>query len=99
MRPLMRARGVRFTYTAKKPSGEEEVLLDVNPYTFRWTTEYQPLIPINLPASTMIECRAIMDNSHENVRNPQPHDEVRPGETMSDEIIIGWVDYVIGPTD
>lgn len=94
LRPQMRARGSRFQFIATDPAGHSEVLLDVNPYRYRWQVEYVLKKPVELPAGTTIECVAIMDNSHENVRNPDSHAYVRPGTTQADEVMIGWIDYV-----
>lgn len=66
----------------------------MNPFWFRWQVEYVLKSPVEIPAGTTIECIATMDNSHENFWNPDSHGEARPGLTPSDEIMIGWVDYI-----
>lgn len=93
-RPEMRARGSQFQYVATQPGGDLRTLLDVNPFDFRWQVEYALTQPVELPKGTTIECTAIMDNSHENRWNPDSHAFVRPGMTHTDEIMIGWIDYV-----
>ena len=93
MRPLMHYRGESFKYIAHFPDGGDEVLLDVNRYNYNWQTYYYPREPIKLPSGTVLECVAVMNNSHENLRNPEPHADVRFGDQLLDEKMIGWIDY------
>ena len=93
MRPLMHLRGQSFKYIAHFPDGGDEVLLEVNRYNYNWQTHYYPREPIKLPSGTVLECIAVMNNSHENLRNPEPHAAVRFGDQLLDEKMIGWIDY------
>ena len=93
LRPLMHYRGESFKYIARYPDGTENMLLNVNRYNYFWQTYYFPKNPIRLPAGTVLECVAIMNNSHENARNPEPHATVRSGDQLLDEKMIGWIDY------
>ena len=34
-----------------------------------------------------------MNNSHENLKNPEPHETVHYGDQLLDEKMIGWIDY------
>ena len=89
----MHYRGESFKYIAHFPDGRDEVLLNVNRYDYNWQSYYYPIEPIKLPAGTVLECIAIMDNSHENFKNPEPHATVRFGDQLLDEKMIGWIDY------
>ncbi|MCH7958828.1 MAG: hypothetical protein IID08_01780 [Candidatus Hydrogenedentes bacterium] len=93
MRPLMHYRGESFKYIAHYPDGRDEVLLNVNRYNYNWQNYYYPKDPIKLPAGTVLECIATMNNSHENFKNPEPHATVRYGDRLLDEKMIGWIDY------
>lgn len=95
MRPLMHYRGKEFKYLAHYPDGRNETLLHVNRYNYDWQVFYYAEEPIRLPAGTVLECIAIMDNSHDNFKNPEPHAVVSPGDQTYQEKMIGWIDYTI----
>lgn len=95
MRPLMHYRGKEFRYIAHYPDGRDETLLHVNRYNYDWQVFYYPEELIRLPAGTVLECIALMDNSHENPKNPEPHATVVPGDQTYQEKMVGWIDYTI----
>lgn len=99
MRPLMHYRGESFKYIAHFPDGRDETLLDVNRYDYNWQRYYYPKKPIELPAGTVLECIAVMNNSHDNFDNPEPHASVRFGDQLLDEKMIGWIDYTLDNED
>ena len=99
MRPLMHYRGKSFKFTAHYPDGGAEVLLFVDRYDYDWQIYYYPKDPIRLPAGTVLECIAVMDNSHENPKNLEPHATVRAGDRVLDEKMIGWIDYTLDNDD
>lgn len=95
MRPEMHYRGSGFKFIGHFPDGRDEILLHVDRYDYEWQTYYYPGEPIKLPAGTVLECIGIMDNSHENYKNPGPHAVVRYGDQPTDEKMIGWIDYTL----
>jgi len=93
--PHMHYRGKDFTYTAKYPDGREEVLLRVENYDFNWQTNYLLSEKIPVPKGTTIECVARFDNSADNPVNPDPTRNVTFGEETNDEMMIGFLDYIV----
>lgn len=93
--PHMHYRGKDFTYTARYPDGERETLLAVDNYDFNWQTNYQLAEPLFMPKGTRIDCVAHWDNSADNPNNPDPTKTVRNGDESYDEMMIGFVDYVV----
>lgn len=95
MRPLMHYRGTQFKYIAHFPDGRDETLLHVDRYNYDWQVIYYPEEPIRLPAGTVLECIATMNNSHDNFKNPEAHVIVVPGDQPDQEKMIGWIDYTL----
>jgi len=95
VKPHMHYRGKDFTFTAKYPDGTQEVLLSVPSYDFAWQTNYIVREPIEVPAGTIIETVAHYDNSANNPNNPDPTKNVRFGDESYDEMMIGFVDFVV----
>ncbi len=93
--PHMHYRGKDFTYTAKYPDGREEVLLRVENYDFNWQTNYVLSEKLSMPKGTTVECVAHFDNSTNNPVNPDPTRNVTFGEETKDEMMIGFLDYVV----
>ncbi|MEK7793343.1 MAG: alkyl hydroperoxide reductase [Candidatus Hydrogenedentota bacterium] len=93
--PHMHYRGKDFTYTARYPDGRKETLLAVNKYDFNWQTNYQLAEPLLVPKGTRIDCEAHWNNSASNLANPDPTKTVRNGSESYDEMMIGFVDYVV----
>ena len=92
--PHMHYRGKDMKYTAYLPDGEERELLSVSRYDFNWQTGYEFDEPLALPAGTRIEVVAHWDNSADNPNNPDPTVNVTWGTESTDEMLIGFVDYV-----
>lgn len=93
--PHMHYRGKDFTYTARYPDGREEQLLRVDNYDFNWQTNYVLSKRLPMPKGTTIECVAHFDNSANNPVNPDPTRDVTFGEETKDEMMIGFLDYVV----
>ena len=93
--PHMHYRGKDFTYTAKYPDGKTETLFAVNDYDFNWQTNYVLNEPIPIPEGTVIECVAHFDNSVDKPGNPDPNKIVRFGQESYDEMMIGFMDYIV----
>lgn len=92
--PHMHYRGKDMKYTAFLPDGEQRELLSVSRYDFNWQTGYEFVEPVALPAGTRIEVTAHWDNSADNPFNPDPTVDVGWGAESTDEMLIGFVDYV-----
>lgn len=93
--PHMHYRGKDFTYTARFPDGTKETLLKVSNYDFNWQTTYTLAEPLAVPKGTRIDCVAHWDNSAGNPDNPDPTKNVRFGNESYDEMMIGFIDYVV----
>ena len=95
MLPHMHYRGKDFNYTATFPDGRKEKLLQVSDYDFNWQTVYTLEEPLYVPKGTRIDCVAHWDNSAGNPANPDPTRNVRFGSESYDEMMIGFIDYVV----
>jgi hypothetical protein len=91
--PHMHLRGKAFRYEIALPTGEREVLLDVPEYDFNWQTRYVLAEPRKLPVGSVIHCRAVFDNSAENLANPDPAKSVQWGDQSWDEMYIGYMEF------
>lgn len=93
--PHMHLRGKSFRYSAVFPDGKEEVLLSVPAYDFAWQSTYRLATPIPMPKGTRINCLAHYDNSADNPANPDATKTIRWGQQTFEEMLIGYVDYVV----
>jgi hypothetical protein len=93
--PHMHVRGKDFEYKATFPDGKSEILLSVPQYDFNWQSTYRLPAPRLLPAGTKIECVAHYDNSANNPANPNPKEEVHWGDQTWEEMMIGYMDYML----
>lgn len=99
MSPHMHLRGKAFRYELVLANGEREILLDVPAYDFNWQTRYLLEQPRELPAGSMIHCRAAFDNSEQNLANPDPSKTVRWGDQSWDEMMLGYFDIIVPRDD
>ena len=97
--PHMHLRGKSFRYEAVFPDGRREVLLDVPGYDFNWQNTYVLSKPLLMPEGTVLHCRALFDNSEDNLTNPDPTTAVRFGEQTWEEMMIGAFDVVLEEQD
>ncbi len=97
--PHMHVRGTSYRYSVRKlvGGGEETTLLDVPKYDFNWQTPYRMTTPIVVPRGSLLRGVATYDNSAGNPYNPDPTAWVTWGDQTWDEMMIGYVDYVIDP--
>lgn len=93
--PHMHLRGKDFLYRATYPDGKSEILLSVPSYDFNWQGSYRFNEPIKAPAGTTIDCLAHFDNSADNRANPDPTKTVTWGDQTWEEMMIGWVTYIV----
>lgn len=95
MFPHMHLRGKGFEYLITEPGGHVETLLKVNHYDSQWQLNYKLTQPRPLKAGTHLTWVAHFDNSPNNPANPDPTAEVRYGEQIWDEMMIGFFDVAV----
>lgn len=93
--PHMHVRGASFRYELVSPGGDREVLLDVPEYDFNWQLNYVHHTPRPVEPGSRIEAFATFDNSEGNPANPDPAAEVRWGDQTYEEMMIGYVEYLV----
>ena len=93
--PHMHFRGKDFKYTITFPDGRQQVLLYVPKYDFNWQLQYDFKDYLKVPKDSRIDCLAHFDNSVNNRFNPDPAQEVTWGDQTWDEMMIGWIIYVV----
>jgi hypothetical protein len=100
--PHMHLRGKRFEYNlvhrnkteGGKPAYVIEPLMRVN-YHFHWQMSYRLAEPHLLKAGAELQAVAWFDNSENNPHNPDPGAEVRWGEQIYDEMMVGFFDVAV----
>ena len=97
--PHMHFRGKDMKYTARRPDGTEEVLLNVPRYNYEWQLNYEFETPVKLPAGSTITVLSHYDNSANNPRNPAPNEEVIWGQQSWNEMFIPWMEYSVDKLD
>jgi mono/diheme cytochrome c family protein len=93
--PHMHLRGKAMEYQVIYPDGKREVLLHVPNYSFAWQTNYELAKPKRLPAGSRLMVTGWFDNSAKNKFNPDPTKNIRYGEPTYDEMMLGFLDYVV----
>ena len=93
--PHMHLRGKAFRFELTQPDGQTKTLLDVPRYDFNWQLEYRLAEPLRIYQGTQIKVTGWFDNSAENPANPDPNRVVRWGPQTSDEMLVGYVEFVI----
>lgn len=93
--PHMHVRGKDIKYEAIYTDGRRETLLNVPRYSFYWQILYKLKKPIVIPKGTRIAVTAHFDNSIHNKYNPDAGQAVRFGDSTNDEMLAGFVDYIV----
>jgi hypothetical protein len=93
--PHMHIRGRAMKYEVEYPNNRRQTLLDVPDYDFHWQTLYSLRKPLLIPSGSRIKVTAHFDNSERNMHNPDPTKVVRQGSATVDEMMIGFVNYVV----
>ncbi len=97
--PHMHVRGKACRYELISPDGKaSSMLLDIPHYDFNWQLRYQFAEPVTIPKGSTIRFTVWYDNSANNPANPDPKRMVRWGPQTSDEMHLGYVEYVIDRT-
>ena len=91
----MHVRGKAFKYELVHADGREELLLDIPHYDFNWQLRYDFKEPKVFPKGSSLRITAVYDNSAGNRANPDPTKTVRWGQQTTDEMMIGYVEYVV----
>lgn len=97
--PHMHLRGVAFRFDEVAADGARRTLLDVPRYDFNWQLRYQLATPLALDAGARIDIAGLFDNSAGNPANPAPDRTIVWGPETKDEMLIGFVDYVLAEED
>ena len=95
--PHMHFRGKDWKYIAHYTDGTQKTLLYVPNYDYNWQEIYVLREPLEFPRGTSLACIAHYDNSADNFTNPDPTRTVGWGDQSWDEMMIGYVDYVVVP--
>jgi hypothetical protein len=93
--PHMHVRGKDMRYEAIYADGRRETLLHVPHYNFNWQMLYKLKKPISIAKGTRIAVTAHFDNSIRNKYNPDAGRAVRFGDSTNDEMLAGFVDYIV----
>jgi len=97
--PHMHCRGRAMTLEAILPEGGRRMLCSVPYFDFNWQITYTFREPPLLPAGTTLHVTARHDNSEANPNNPDPTRAVQWGRETTDEMAIGWTDFVFADED
>ncbi len=93
--PHMHLRGKACRYELIDQQGETTVLLDVPRYDFNWQLPYRYAQPKLLRKGSTVKFTAWFDNSSNNPANPDPSRGVPWGEQTFDEMLLGYVEYIV----
>lgn len=98
--PHLHVRGRAFRYEMQRPGQDDrELLLDIPRYDFNWQLRYLLREPLEVPRGSTIHTTAWYDNSTQNPANPDPTKTVRWGPQTHDEMMLGYVEYVLVDED
>ena len=92
--PHMHLRGKAARYEAVTSNGEK-TLLDIPDYDFNWQLRYRLAEPMTMHRGDTIRFSCWFDNSDGNPANPDPNKTVYWGQQTEDEMLIGYVEYVV----
>jgi hypothetical protein len=93
--PHMHKRGKDMRYDIVYPDGRTETLLNVPSYSFNWQSMYRFDKPALIPKGSKLIVTAHYDNSLRNKSNPDPAKAVRWGDPTYDEMMVGYIDYIV----
>lgn len=92
--PHAHVRGKAARYELKA-DGKTTTLLDVPHYDFNWQLQYRFAEPVPVPKGSTLSYTAWYDNSDKNPANPDPTKAVKWGPQTSDEMHLGYVEFVV----
>ncbi|HKV39975.1 MAG TPA: hypothetical protein VJX67_12240 [Blastocatellia bacterium] len=88
-------RGKSFQFRIHYPDGRVENAVEVPRWDVNWQQVYELREPMFVPKGTVAEYVATWDNSARNRVNPDPNKAVHWGDTVTDEMMDGYVHYVV----
>jgi thiol-disulfide isomerase/thioredoxin len=91
--PHAHLRGKAMKYELRAADGTTRTLLDVPHYDFNWQLQYRFREPLSVKMDELVYT-AWYDNSKSNPANPDPTKRVRWGPQTSDEMHLGYVEFV-----
>jgi MBOAT, membrane-bound O-acyltransferase family/AhpC/TSA family/Copper type II ascorbate-dependent monooxygenase, C-terminal domain len=92
--PHMHMRGKAIRYELVSPEGVRTLLLDVPRYHFNWQLAYELARPVRVAPGTRLVATGWFDNSALNLANPDPARAVTFGIQSTDEMMIGYFDWI-----
>ncbi len=93
--PHAHLRGKAAKYELRGTDGKTTTLLEVPHYDFNWQLQYRFAEPVPVPRGSGLLYTAWYDNSDKNPANPDPKKTVKWGPQTSDEMHLGYVEFVI----
>ncbi len=94
--PHMHVRGKACKYEVTSPDGKTTTtLLDIPRYDFNWQLRYQFAEPVAVAKGSTITFTVWYDNSTQNPANPDPTKTVKWGPQTSDEMHLGYLEYIV----
>jgi thiol-disulfide isomerase/thioredoxin len=93
--PHAHVRGKAAQYELRTPDGKTATLLEVPHYDFNWQLQYRFAAPVPVSRGSALIYTAWYDNSDKNPANPDPTKRVKWGEQTTDEMHLGYVEFVI----
>jgi thiol-disulfide isomerase/thioredoxin len=93
--PHMHLRGKSFKYEVIAPGGKRKTILSVPQYDFNWQLGYYFAEPYQVPRGSKVVATGWFDNSKDNPANPNPKQTVRWGKQTDNEMMIGYVEFII----
>ncbi|MEZ6057874.1 MAG: redoxin family protein [Planctomycetaceae bacterium] len=96
--PHMHLRGKSARYELVRKDGAVETLLDIPRYDFNWQLKYQLREPLRVKKGETIRFTGHFDNSADNPANPDPDSTIKWGPQTDDEMLLGYLEYVV-PTN
>ena len=97
--PHMHVRGSAFRYEITKPGEAKATVLDIPRYDFNWQLYYRLAEPMAVKKGTVIDATGWFDNSKNNPANPDPSIDVVWGPQTFDEMMLGYVEYIVTPEE
>ncbi len=97
--PHMHVRGKAFRIQSVSQNGAATTLLDVPRYDFNWQLAYDLNKPCSLPKGTTLKATGWFDNSAKNPANPDPTKTVRWGPQTYEEMLLGYIEYIVPAED
>ena len=95
--PHMHLRGKAFSFELTFPDGRKEPVLSVPRYDFNWQISYRLKEPWDIPKGAKLKVTGWFDNSKNNPANPDPAQTVHGGGETTDEMLVGFGEWVALP--